>query len=60
MGFDIEVKQIIISDIVDNTFCATLHACEKSIGVKRLEVIPFSTMCIDCKRKQELGLDLET
>lgn len=23
-GFDIEVKQIIISDIVDNTFCATL------------------------------------
>lgn len=35
-------------------------ACGKAIGVKRLEVIPFSTMCITCKRKQELGLDLET
>lgn len=35
-------------------------ACGKAIGVKRLEVIPFSTMCIDCKRKQELGLALDT
>ena len=33
--------------------------CGKAIGVKRLEVVPFSTMCIDCKRKQELGLDLD-
>lgn len=28
-------------------------ACGKSIGMKRLEVVPFSTLCIGCKRKQE-------
>jgi len=38
----------------DGTYglCST---CGSSIGVRRLEVIPFSTLCIDCKREQEGG-----
>ncbi|MBX3469905.1 MAG: bifunctional nuclease family protein [Planctomycetes bacterium] len=31
-GFDITVKQIVISDIVDNTFCATLVLEQKCVG----------------------------
>ena len=33
-------------------FCTV---CGSAIGVKRLDVIPFSSLCIDCKRKQEFG-----
>ena len=28
--------------------------CEKPINIKRLQALPFASMCIDCKRKDEL------
>jgi bifunctional DNase/RNase len=31
-GFDVKVKQIVISDIVDNTFCATLVLEQRCVG----------------------------
>lgn len=32
-------------------------SCNRSISSKRLEVVPFSILCISCKRKQEEGGD---
>jgi RNA polymerase-binding protein DksA len=29
--------------------------CGNSIGEERLEALPWATLCIDCKRKQERG-----
>ena len=29
--------------------------CGNSVGEERLEALPWATLCIDCKRKQERG-----
>lgn len=29
--------------------------CGEQIGVARLEVIPYTTLCVECKANQELG-----
>lgn len=31
------------------------NMCGRSIGMKRLEVVPFSNLCIGCKREQEVA-----
>ena len=40
--------------IEDGTFgiCAS---CGQPIGAERLEAVPYTTQCIDCKRKEERG-----
>jgi RNA polymerase-binding protein DksA len=40
--------------IEDGTFglCST---CGNPIGEERLEAVPYTTQCIDCKRKEERG-----
>jgi RNA polymerase-binding protein DksA len=40
--------------IEDGTFgiCAT---CGQPIGEERLEAVPYTTQCIECKRKEERG-----
>jgi RNA polymerase-binding protein DksA len=30
-------------------------SCEQPIGAERLEALPWTTQCIDCKRKEERG-----
>ena len=30
-------------------------ACEDSLNLKRLQAVPWATLCIDCQEKQELG-----
>ena len=32
LGFDVEIKQVIISSIIDNTFCATLVLQQKLVA----------------------------
>jgi RNA polymerase-binding protein DksA len=31
------------------------RTCGKPIGAERLEALPYTTQCIDCKRKEERG-----
>jgi RNA polymerase-binding protein DksA len=40
--------------IEDGTFgiCAT---CGQPVGEERLEAVPYTTQCIECKRKEERG-----
>jgi RNA polymerase-binding protein DksA len=33
----------------------TCRTCGKPIGEERLEALPYTTQCIDCKRKAERG-----
>ncbi|MDQ3379074.1 MAG: TraR/DksA C4-type zinc finger protein [Actinomycetota bacterium] len=40
--------------IEDGTY-GTCVVCGKSIGVERLEAVPWATLCIDDKRAQERG-----
>jgi len=40
--------------IEDGTF-GTCRACGKPIGSERLEALPWATLCIEDKRKQERG-----
>ncbi len=40
--------------IEDGTY-GTCGVCGKSIGVERLEAVPWATLCIDDKRVQEQG-----
>ncbi|CAN5779540.1 MAG: TraR/DksA C4-type zinc finger protein [Actinobacteria bacterium] len=40
--------------IEDETY-GTCVVCGKSIGVERLEAVPWATLCIDDKRAQERG-----
>jgi bifunctional DNase/RNase len=63
-GFDIEVKQIVISDIVDNTFCATLileQKCTNGGGEfngkrneVRIDARPSDCLVIALKEKKEI------
>jgi len=40
--------------IDDGTF-GVCQACGSPIGAERLEAVPYTTQCIDCKRKEERG-----
>jgi RNA polymerase-binding protein DksA len=31
------------------------EGCRNPIGIERLEALPWATLCIDCKRRQERG-----
>ncbi len=63
-GFDIEVKRIVISDIVDNTFCATLVLEQKVrdedeawVGKRnevRIDARPSDCLVIALKEKKEI------
>jgi uncharacterized protein len=63
-GFSIEVKQIVISDIVDNTFCATLVLEQKCVNgggewngkrnEVRIDARPSDCLVIALKEKKEI------
>src|SRR5580698_8632520 len=63
-GFGIEVKQIVISDIVDNTFCATLILEQKCVNgggdwngkrnEVRIDARPSDCLVIALKEKKEI------
>lgn len=40
--------------IEEGTF-GICQTCSKPIGTERLEAVPYTTHCIDCKRKEERG-----
>ena len=40
--------------IDDGTF-GTCRSCEHQIALERLEALPYTTHCVDCKRKEERG-----
>ena len=40
--------------IEDGTF-GTCRTCGQPIAIERLEALPYTTQCIDCKRKEERG-----
>jgi RNA polymerase-binding protein DksA len=33
----------------------TCRSCRQEIAIERLEALPYTTQCIDCKRKEERG-----
>ena len=41
---------------IENGTYGLCVACGKSINPKRLEAVPYATLCVDCKEKQEKGL----
>jgi RNA polymerase-binding protein DksA len=40
---------------IDDGTYGTCGRCGKPIGEERLEALPWTTQCIDCKRKEERG-----
>ena len=40
---------------IDSGAFGTCTNCGGEIAVERLEAIPYATLCIDCKRKEERG-----
>ena len=40
---------------IDSGTFGTCRTCGKPIGEERLEALPYTTQCIDCKRKEERG-----
>jgi RNA polymerase-binding protein DksA len=40
---------------IENGTYGVCQRCGNSIGDDRLEALPWATLCIDCKRKQERG-----
>ena len=40
--------------IEDSTF-GTCRSCHQEIAIERLEALPYTTQCIDCKRREEHG-----
>jgi RNA polymerase-binding protein DksA len=40
---------------VENGTYGVCQRCGNPIGEERLEALPWATLCIDCKRKQERG-----
>ena len=40
--------------IEDGTY-GTCETCGEPIGTERLEALPWTTQCIDCKRREERG-----
>ena len=63
-GFDIEVKQIIISDIINNTYCATLILEQKVLDDKepwvgkrnevRIDARPSDCLVLALKEKKDI------
>ena len=43
-----------LTRIEDGSF-GTCRGCAEDIAVERLEAVPYTTQCIDCKRKEERG-----
>ena len=43
-----------LARIDDGTFGNCL-GCGRQIAAERLEAVPWTTQCIDCKRKEERG-----
>ena len=43
-----------LKHIEDGTF-GTCRSCHQEIAIERLEALPYTTQCIDCKRKEERG-----
>ena len=41
-------------DMATGTY-GTCSNCGEPIGAERLEAVPWTTQCIDCKRKEERG-----
>ena len=50
----IEEIEAALRRIDDGTY-GTCVVCGKPIGEERLEAVPYATLCIDDKRKQERG-----
>ena len=42
-------------DRIENGTYGVCQRCGNPIGEDRLEALPWATLCIDCKRKQERG-----
>ena len=40
---------------IDNGTFGVCQACGNPIGAERLEAVPYTTQCIDCKRREERG-----
>ena len=40
---------------IDDGTYGTCQACGQPIAAERLEAVPWTTQCIDCKRKEERG-----
>lgn len=40
---------------IDEGTYGVCRTCGQSIGEERLEALPWTTQCIDCKRKEERG-----
>ena len=40
---------------MDDGSYAVCVSCGQPIGAERLEALPWTTQCIDCKRKEERG-----
>ncbi len=40
---------------IENGSYGTCQACGQAIAAERLEAVPWTTQCIDCKRKEERG-----
>jgi RNA polymerase-binding protein DksA len=40
--------------IEEGTF-GTCRSCAQPIAIERLEALPYTTQCIDCKRREERG-----
>ena len=40
---------------IDEGTFGVCQTCGKPIGAERLEAVPYTTQCIDCKRKEERG-----
>lgn len=63
-GFDVKVKQIVISDIVDNTFCATLVLEQRCVGASaewngkrnevRIDARPSDCLVLALKEKCDI------
>ncbi|MFC1705718.1 bifunctional nuclease family protein [Planctomycetota bacterium] len=63
-GFDIEIKQIVISDIMNNTFCATLILEQKVVDENeqwvgkrnevRIDARPSDCLVLACKAKKDI------
>jgi RNA polymerase-binding protein DksA len=40
---------------IDQGTFGTCRSCRQPIAIERLEALPYTTQCIDCKRKEERG-----
>jgi RNA polymerase-binding protein DksA len=50
----LEAIDAAVNRIDQGTF-GMCHTCARPIGEERLEALPWTTQCIDCKRKEERG-----